>query len=169
MPTIPDGVDTLILVDTERIQRMYGGTAAADVLVALHRFSNPSAADQTVVEALGMTAVVDPARCVVERPGRVRRARRSPMHAERSNDVVRSVNDLVDELVPPTSAARAGLENVVLIGDDTQIPHARLVDGTLQGNERGFAGEMLLRQGEDNQLSAAAAVGTSSPIRRTPR
>lgn len=145
---IPDGTETLVLVNRERLARAYG-TSAADALEAqLDTFAArsdvnglliPVDADATVGDAYGSW---DSSPCGLGRP----------------NVVVREINDLVDSLLAASSSsARAGVENVVVIGGDEQIPMARLLDNTKISNELEYGAELRRAGGSSTPQTVALA------------
>ena len=78
---------------------------------------------------------------------------------EAANAAVRAVNDAIDSIADPNS-----VRNIVLVGDDAIFPHAGLPDGTVDGNESGFTGDLVFAGGageaRSNHLTAVAAAGS---------
>ena len=68
----------------------------------------------------------------------------------RSNDVVRAIGKVIDRY----TAVRPGIRNIVIIGDDRQIPMANIVDDTNFANERTFAQDF---SGNNESISALLA------------
>ena len=73
-----------------------------------------------------------------------------PCNPVRSNDVVRAIGKVIDSY----TAARPGIRNIVIIGDDRQIPMANIVDDTNFANERTFAQDF---SGNNESISALLA------------
>ena len=73
-----------------------------------------------------------------------------PCNPLRSNDVVRAIGKVIDSY----TAARPGIRNIVIIGDDRQIPMANIVDDTNFANERTFAQDFV---GNDESIAALLA------------
>ena len=73
-----------------------------------------------------------------------------PCNPLRSNDVVRAIGKVIDSY----TAARPGIRNIVIIGDDRQIPMANIVDDTNFANERTFAQDF---SGNNESISALLA------------
>ena len=144
LPTISAATETLILVNAQRIEQRFGASERADVMAALDTLATHPNVNGVVIR--------------VDADGPIRDAYTAldaePCSPELANVVVRRINDLVDTLVPDPS----GLRNVVLVGDDIGLPHARIRDLTDDGNERGFTGEALYR-GESNPLAEAFGRG----------
>ena len=65
-----------------------------------------------------------------------------PCDVDRSNAVVRAIDDVIDGYKVGT-AGWASLQNIVIVGDGTIIPHAALPDGTTDTSERDFLSEAL--------------------------
>lgn len=126
----PAGLNTLFLYNHAR---MYGDFAGDPDLGDL---TDHLAAITTSVWAdLGVIAAVVP----VDGDPDVRSAlvdwgsdAASLCNPHEANDVVREIGELIDGI----AAAHPTLRNVVVIGDDSQIPFARIPDGTAISNER---------------------------------
>ena len=151
MPTLPANVNTLFLANTERLAALYSTSQAEAVLSAANAVASDSAD--------GVIGAVIP----VETQGNVAAdyaawdANRCSVPA--ANAVVSDIAKVVDAL----RAAHPTIKNVVIIGDDSQIPMARVPDGTTLSNERSFAQDFI---GPENELTASLAGGyilTDSP------
>jgi hypothetical protein len=135
-------LDTVFLVNTRRLAAAYGAeaptvvaalsTLAARTDIGVHGAVVPVDGDPAVDAAY---ALWDADRC----------------SAEAANEVVRRIGDLLDGL----RAANPDLENVVLVGDDLQVPFARVPDATRLSNEQSFADTFA----GNNELVAAFAGG----------
>jgi CSLREA domain-containing protein len=148
-PTDLAGVDTLFLVNSQRLAASFGTTATAGIVGLLGdpRWSDagvapaivPVDADQGVRDAY---ARWDASRCSVDA----------------ANAVVREIGHVIDATVAANAAANHGassIENIVVIGADDQIPMARVPDGTLVANERTYGQTFA----SGNELRAALAAG----------
>jgi CSLREA domain-containing protein len=148
-PTDLAGVDTLFLVNSQRLAASFGATAASQIVTLLGdpRWSGggvtpaivPVDADANVRNAY---ATWDASRCSVDA----------------ANAVVRAIGRVLDATVAANAVANHGqssIEHVVLIGADDQIPMARVPDGTLVANERTYGQTFA----SGNELRAALAAG----------
>ena len=150
-PTNPSSwtdTKTVVIADRQRLRRAFGDSRAQIALDAIGR-----------LEAAGIgvrTLYVD---AFPEVNAAFANLDARPSDAERSNDVVRAINARVDSVL---GAARAGVENIVLVGADEVLPMARVPDLTATANERSFAQELLglaSSTGGNNALLGAAAAG----------
>ncbi|HWD08970.1 MAG TPA: hypothetical protein VHA57_07735 [Actinomycetota bacterium] len=144
MPALPANVNTIFLADTERLASLYT-TADANAILA-------DAARAAADSADGVIGAVIP----VETTGTVA-ASYAAWDANRcsiaaANAVVSDIGKVVDTL----RTAHPTIRNVVILGDDSQIPMARVPDTTTLSNERGFAQDF---SGPANELTAAEAAG----------
>ena len=155
-PAAPTGINTVFLYNGAWLGDAYGGNAqpAIDALAA--------AGADAGYPALGWNAGawgdlgVNAAAVAVDAYGAVRTAlndwdvnRCDPLAA---NDVVRAIGSAV---LDPIMAANPDLEYVVLVGDDSQIPFARMLDGTFVSNETQHG----LTIGPDGELKRALGNG----------
>ena len=158
LPSIDGTVDTLILFDWYRTAQVFGNAAADDIQASLDGLVNEN--------VNGMNAVIVPTDAT-DAPNTdlmngtdVRDAFEAwdddPANPEAMNDVVRAINGVVDEL--KLTGDLSGLQNIVIIGDGSVIPHAAIPDGTADGNEQGFTGDTIFG-GEINYLTGAFANG----------
>jgi uncharacterized protein YjbI with pentapeptide repeats len=138
----PTGIDTAFLVNRQRLAAAFG-PAAAPSLAALDQF-----AARTDLGFRGAVVNVDGDGLVRNRYATWDTDRCSPGAA---NDVVAAIGGVLDAV----QAANPGLTNVVVIGDDLQIPFARVPDGVALSNEQSFADELA----GNNELVAALARG----------
>jgi hypothetical protein len=143
---VPANVKTLFLVNQKRLGDTYGAAAAASVMTRL----NTLAARTDVVGAI----------VPVEANGAVAAAYSNwdavPCDVTAPNAVVSAINNLVDATVPPGSAQRTSLQNIVVVGGDDIVPFARLDDDTSYSNELEYAGDVT-NAGVSTPLSAAMA------------
>ncbi|MDP9164588.1 MAG: choice-of-anchor D domain-containing protein [Actinomycetota bacterium] len=136
--------NTIVLADAQRLAMQYSSAGAQQVM---------DAAAQLVAGGKGQVLQVD------SDPG-VRAAYVSydanPCSPTAANGVVRAINAFVDQQVSGPGV-KSRLRYLVIAGDDTIIPLARLEDHTRDGNERDMAGDLLLAG--NNSLAGAAGNG----------
>ena len=124
-----DAADTLILVNEQRLVRLYGEQARIDVMAAAEALV-AAAGDPT----LGITPVV----VSVDAYEAVRDAYDAwdsyagSCDPNAANSVVAAINDSI------INEKRGDLEHLVILGGDELIPMARLADRTLIANEYDF-------------------------------
>jgi CSLREA domain-containing protein len=156
--TLQSGLDTVFLVNTQRLR----GTFGADAQVALDALQNNLAE----LETLGLKSAVVP----LDAYDPVRTAYtawdENPCSPALANRVVRAATDVLDDI----RAANPTLKHVVLVGGDDLVPHARIDDATTYANESQHAG--TFRQADQYLGSFANAklltdnpYGTVRPIR----
>ncbi|MEY2468983.1 MAG: large repetitive protein, partial [Actinomycetota bacterium] len=150
-PAVPSswaGTTALLIADRARLRRAFGNARADIALNALSRLEGAGIGARTLfVDAF---PEVNAAFAALD-------AR--PSSAELSNNVVRAINNRVDQTL---GAARDGLQYMVLVGTDEILPMSRVPDLTATANERSFAQELLdlaSATGGNNALLGAAASG----------
>ena len=136
LPTDPvsrDQIDTLLLVNEQRLDRLYGPGTSADVVAAAERLIAAAASDSS----LGIT----PALVSVDAFTNVNDAyddwdtALGSCDPDAANDVVAAINnDVIDPI-------RDQLDHLVFLGGDELIPMARLADETTIANEYDFRNE----------------------------
>ncbi|HYG72042.1 MAG TPA: PxKF domain-containing protein, partial [Actinomycetota bacterium] len=149
LPTVTTSDNTLIVVDSARLEAAYGTVDAATIMTKLGALAG---ADDAGVsgQVLDLAAVPAVNAAFSSLDG-------DPCSPAHNNTVVRAINDAVDSLNGGTSTL-SGVQNIVLIGDDALLPHARIADGTTDGNEREFAGDTYFT-GTTNALGGAFGNG----------
>jgi CSLREA domain-containing protein len=142
------GADTLFLVNRDRLVRAYPAGAQSVLDQLATTAAQPS---------LGVHGVVVP----VDGDPAVRAAYGTwdahPCSVDAANDVVRQIGAVIDRAVT-ASAGTTGtptIRRVVLVGNDDQIPLARVTDATLLSNERSYGPSL----GLDNAVGAALTTG----------
>ncbi|MDW3213051.1 MAG: choice-of-anchor Q domain-containing protein [Ilumatobacteraceae bacterium] len=142
--TLPTELNTLFITNSQLLEFTYG-PVAADVLAA--------AEDVAAAASSGVVGAVLP----VDDDSAVRAAYEAraadPCDPERSNDIVRAIGDVIDRY----TAARPGIEYIVIVGDDRQVPMANVVDDANFANERTFSQDFAADA--DNESNAALAAG----------
>ena len=129
--SLPAGFNTLFLVNRQRLEGLYGATAAASVVSAV-------TSNQASYSALGFPNAV----LSVDAYPAVQTAYANwdanPGDPDLANKVVAAINASVDSHVR-TKPNGAGLKYLVIVGNDQVIPQARLGDFTTVANESGYA------------------------------
>jgi Tol biopolymer transport system component len=128
LPTTFDKyLNTLFLVDAQRIGDTYGAAAESNVMDALNALASRT--------DLGVNGAVVP----VEGDPTVAAAYKAwdadPYSPDLANGVVRAIGALIDGI----HATHPYLKYLVIVGSDDIIPMARIPDGTQSTNEQGYA------------------------------
>ncbi len=140
--TLPPGVNTLFLVNQQRFSAAHGAAALDDAVAALQRVAG--------ADWLGVTGAVVP----VEGDPAVATAYDAWNADPCSIDAVNGAAAAVAELVDGYRADNPGIEYIVIVGGDDQIPQFRIPDETSIANETGYAAS--LGAGFTPQRAAAA-------------
>ena len=129
---LPIGIDTLFVVNHDRLARQYGDAAADGVLAEIDILSGALAGGLSGLGLkagtidLGANATLDSAYDAWDE---------TPCDVALANDVVRETTRVLRGVY----TAHPDIENVVLVGSDRIIPFARISDRTLIGNEQSYA------------------------------
>ncbi len=138
-------MNTLFLVDTQRLAAAFGTAAAATVMSDMQGVASDSAAD-----VIGAIVPVDAY-------ANVQAAYASwdanPCSVAGANDVVAAIAAIVDQI----RADNPSLQNLVIVGGDDQVPFARLADGAIESNERDYGASTFA--GENNVEADALSLG----------
>jgi alpha-tubulin suppressor-like RCC1 family protein len=158
LPTVTASDNTLFIVDKQRLEMAFGsgtapGTTTGDTLLA----------DAQSLAGSGATTGVRGKVVFVDGVPAVQNAFTAldadPCSPQKNDAVVRAINDVIDGMRANTSNDFSGIRSIVIVGDDDIIPHARLLDTTGDGNERGFTGDMFFSAGgstlHSNQFTGA--------------
>ncbi len=131
---LPTDIDTLFVINHDRMARQYGDAAADEVVAEIQALN--SALDGDLAD-LGLSAgVLDLGSQELIPLGSAYSAwDTAPCEIGLANDVVRETIDVLGDVYD----ANPGIENVVLVGSDRIIPFARIADRTLIGNEQSYA------------------------------
>jgi CSLREA domain-containing protein len=129
---VPAGVNTLFLVNRQRLEAAYGTTAADAVMTAV---GNVAGAAELGVRG-AIIAVDDPANAAVA--GAYSTWNAAPCSVDAANRVASAIADLVDQ----HRSAYPSIENVVIVGADEQIPQFRVPDEVYLSNEHTYASEV---------------------------
>jgi CSLREA domain-containing protein len=127
LASLPANLNTLILVNEKRIGDTYGVGEEANVVSSLTRLAGDN--------GLGVSGAVIPVEGLAQSQYDAWDA--NPCDSGAANAVANAIADEVDQV----KAARSGLEYVVFVGGDDQIPFFRLPDLSYIANETGFAGQ----------------------------
>lgn len=126
LSALPVGLNTVFLVNRQRLAGAYGASDADRVLAGTGALAGRA--------DLGVTGAVIP----VDGDPAVRSAYAAwdaaACSPDAANGVVREIGALIDRIAD----LRPGVTNIVIVGDDTQIPMARTSDGTKIANERTY-------------------------------
>ena len=163
----PIGVNTLFLVDTQRMSAAFGSD-----------FDNPGGSGETIMSDLNTIACDSAAGEIggviggivpVDSYASVQQAyaawNANPCSVDAANGVVAAIAAVVDQL----RSDNPTIQNVVIVGGDDQIPFARLADGATQSNERDYGAATFA--GENNVEADALSLGyyfSDDPYARQP-
>ncbi|HXY42681.1 MAG TPA: Ig-like domain repeat protein, partial [Acidimicrobiales bacterium] len=143
--TIPSGVNTLFLVDTQRLSAAFGTSAESTIMADLEQVASDSGA--------GVNGAVIP----VDAYSGVQNAysiwNQNPCSVSAANGVVAAIASVVDQI----RADNPTVQNLVIVGADDQIPFARLADGATQSNERDYGDSAAI--GQNNVEADALSLG----------
>jgi Tol biopolymer transport system component/uncharacterized protein YjbI with pentapeptide repeats len=142
LSSLPANLNTIILVDEQRLGDTYGSGDEATAVGKLHDLANDS--------ALGVSGVVVPVETLPGVQGLYDTWDSNPCDPGAANDVANAIADEVNAIV----AARPSVKYVVFGGGDDQIPFFRLPDLSLVANENGFADQF-----SPNQYQGSLAAG----------
>ncbi len=144
--TIPPGVNTLFLVNQQRLGDTYGETAATSVVNSLGTLAART--------DLGVTSAV----VSVESDAAVAAAYAAwdlnPCSPRLAQDVALAISRLLDTLITP--AMENQIENIVIVGGDDIVPFSRVPDESEIANERGYTQSL---GGGNNQFIGSFAHG----------
>ncbi len=131
--SIPSGTQTIFLYNYSAMGRTYGQVKATALRDRLTTFVNSPA-------NVGLHAVV----LQVDGDAAVRAAKAawdaSPCSPALANDVVRKINAVVARF--RAAAGAQGVQNIVIVGGDEQVPMARIPDLTTDANESTAVGDL---------------------------
>ncbi len=129
---VPSNISTLFLVNQKRLGDTYGAAEAATVLSRL----------TTLAARPDVNGAILPVETNAEVAAAYSNWDAAPCEVTGPNAIVNAINTLVDATVPPGSATRAALKNIVVVGGDDMIPFARLDDDTNYSNELEYASDV---------------------------
>jgi hypothetical protein len=157
-PAIGPGVNTLLLFDQKRTGDMFGATAAADIESSLQALATSTTIPGVSAQIVYLDSFDEAPSGEPDVNAAFGAADADPCSPANNNNVVKAINDAVETLGTATNGELANVRNVVVVGDDSLIPHARLLDETTEGNESEFTGDTFFGS-TTNQLGGAFARG----------
>ena len=143
--SIPQGVNTVFLVDTQRLTAAYGSAAEQTIMSDVRAVASDSGA--------GVTGAIVPVDSYASVQSAYQLWNSNPCSVTSANDVVTAISAVVDEIERDNSS----LQNLVIVGADDQIPFARLADGATDSNERDYGASTFA--GESNVEADALSLG----------
>ena len=138
-------MNTLFLVDTQRLAAAFGTAAEATIISDLQAVASDSAA--------GVTGAVVPVDSYANVQSAYAAWDTNPCSVGNANDVVGAIAAVVDQI----RADNPSVQNLVIVGADDQVPFARLADGAIQSNERDYGASTFA--GENNVEADALSLG----------
>ena len=143
--TIPQGVNTLFLVDTQRLAAAFGTTAEQNIMSDVQAVASDSGA--------GVTGAIVPVDSYASVQSAYQLWNSNPCSVTSANNVVTAISAAVDQI----EVDNPTLQNLVIVGADDQIPSARLADGATDSNERDYGASTFA--GESNVEADALSLG----------
>lgn len=148
MPALPAGVNTIFVVNRDRLGDTYGATEATATIAALNGLATRG--------DLGVTGAV----LEVDGDAGVQAAYAAwdaaPCATAGANDVVGAISQVVASRIAATPGAADSVKSIVLVGADDLVPFARVPDTTRIANESDYAVDLRSADGSSNPLSASA-------------
>jgi uncharacterized repeat protein (TIGR01451 family) len=144
IPAIPNDVNTLFIVNQERLGEMYGPAEATDVMAALNTLAGR--ADLGVIGAVIPVEAYPEVAAAYAAWDQV-----NPCSPYLANDVVTAIASRINQI----RTAHAGVQFVVIVGSDEIVPMARVPDLTQISNESDYAADLAFTG--SNALSASVA------------
>ncbi len=129
---LPSNIDTLFVINHDRMARQYGDAAADQVVAEIQALNAALGGD---LADLGLSAGVLDLGAEAQLGSAYSAWDAAPCEIGLANDVVRETIDVLGDVYD----ANLGIDNVVLVGSDRIIPFARIADRTLIGNEQSYA------------------------------
>jgi hypothetical protein len=154
MPSLPPSLNTIYLVNTQRLAAADGSANAAGILTNLSGLTGIGSVVGAVIPVEDDSGVNAAYQSWETNP-------QGPCSIGAANGVVRALANLVNTI----RASRPTLKNVVIVGGDDQIPFARVADGAVESNERDYGASTF--PGEENVLADALSSGhylTDDPL-----
>jgi len=143
--TVPNGVNTLFLVNTQRLTAAFGSSGESQILSDIGNVASDTGA--------GVNGAIIP----VDSSATVQTAyaawNANPCSVDAANAVVAAVSSVVDGI----RTTNPSVQNLVIVGADDQIPFARLADGATESNERDYGASTFA--GENNVEGDALQLG----------
>ena len=143
--SVPSGVNTLFLVDTQRLSAAFGQSAEAQIMTQLQTVASDSSA--------GVVGAVIPVDAYSDVQAAYADWNSNPCSVDSANEVVAAISSVVDQI----RVNNPTVQNLVIVGADDQIPFARVADGATQSNERDYGAATFA--GENNVEADALSLG----------
>jgi uncharacterized repeat protein (TIGR01451 family) len=143
--TLPDGLNTLFIVNQQQLGNMYGAAAAANVMTALANLA--SRGDLGVVGAV-IRVEGDPAVASAYADWN-----QNPCSPSLANKVATAITSVIEGIRDPNDdgVPDRDLRYVVLVGSDEIVPQARIPDLTRLSNESEYAADLAFT-GKSNAI-----------------
>ncbi len=141
--SLPANLNTIILVNEQRLGDTYGSAAETTAVTALDHLAGQDS-------SLGVSGVVIPVESLPGVSSLYNTWDANPCNPDSANAIANAIADEVSRIV----ALRPSVKYVVFGGGDDQIPFFRLPDLSLVANENGFAGQFA-----PNQYQGSLAAG----------
>jgi choice-of-anchor C domain-containing protein len=142
--SIPSGVNTLFLVDTQRLAAAFP-SGEPTIMSDLEGVASDSAA--------GVNGAVIPVDAYPSVQAAYTIWNENPCSVDAANGVVAAIAAVVDQV----RADNPTVQNLVIVGADDQIPFARIADGATESNERDYGASAAV--GQANVEADALSLG----------
>jgi uncharacterized protein YjbI with pentapeptide repeats len=143
--TIPNGANTLFLVDTQRLSAAFGTSDKSQIMTDLQNVATDRSAG-----VIGGIVPVDSYSSVQDAYSTWNA---NPCSVDAANGVVSAISSVIDQI----RASTPSIQNLVIVGADDQIPFARIPDGATESNERDYGASTFA--GENNPEADALSLG----------
>jgi choice-of-anchor C domain-containing protein len=130
---IPSGVNTLFLVDTQRLTAAFGASSEATIMSDLEEVTSGTGSGGQPGET-GVDGAIVPVDAYSTVQNAYAQWNSNPCSVAAANAVVAAIAAVVDQI----RANNPTVQNVVIVGGDDQVPFARVPDGATQANERDY-------------------------------
>ncbi|MEA2172260.1 MAG: hypothetical protein QOF76_5560, partial [Solirubrobacteraceae bacterium] len=141
--SVPSATRALILVNQSRMQQRDGAAATNRVMTALNAIA-PAMNTAVIPVDVGATSAAYAALDA------------NPCSPDAANGVVTAINGVVDKIRSDNNLR--DLQSIQIVGPDSEIPQARVVDQTVLSNESDYADSATFR-GNDDAVSRAEREG----------
>ena len=149
---IPSKVNTLFLVDTQRLKAEFGASSEATIMSDLGAVASGTGSGGQPGET-GVNGAIIPVDAYASVENAYSVWNSNPCSVSAANGVVAAISAVVDQI----RADNPTVQNVVIVGADDQIPFARVPDGASQANERDYGAATFA--GENNVEGDALSLG----------
>ena len=149
---IPANVNTLFLVDTQRLAAAFGTDAEAAIMSDLEEVAAGTGSGSQG-DGTGVIGAIIPVDSYSTVQNAYSQWNSNPCSVDAANGVVAAIAAVVDQL----RAGNPTVQNLVIVGADDQIPMARIADGTTESNERDYGASAAV--GQDNVEADALSLG----------